>query len=59
MMLGGFLCGSSWLVYGMLLNDPNVYVSVNSNMFKSFKENGMDISLPKPRIVCLKQEKQT
>ena len=27
MLLGGLACSSCWLVYGLMLNDPNVYVS--------------------------------
>ena len=28
MLLGGMVCGMSWLVFGLLLNDPNIYVSI-------------------------------
>lgn len=28
MLVGGFVCGVAWLVYGILLEDPNVYVRV-------------------------------
>lgn len=27
MLYGGLLCSSSWLIYGLMLNDFNVYVS--------------------------------
>jgi len=27
MLYGGLMCSSCWLVYGLMLNDPNVYVS--------------------------------
>ena len=27
MLFAGLLCGVSWLIYGLLLGDPNVYVS--------------------------------
>ena len=27
MLFAGLLCGVSWLIYGLLLRDPNVYVS--------------------------------
>ncbi len=39
MVLGALACGCSWLIYGLMLNDPNVYVSLASARLGQFQKN--------------------